>query len=156
MSKNKYRKGYTLIELIIVIAILAIITSIVSLNVSKFRKTINKIQIESAINEARSILSFGKSYCRKNKVTGMIIININTNNFSFLVNEKGYEIKREIKSIYNLEINSNFPRGYINIDKDGYIKSSGTIGFNSNSYIGTIKIGVGNDIIGVSEVDIIE
>jgi len=154
VSKNKSRKGYTLIELIIVIAILAIITSIVSLNVSKFRKTINKIQIESAINEARSILSFGKYYCRKNKVTGMIIIN--TNNFSFLVSEKGYEIKREIKSIYNLEINSNFPGGYINIDKDGYIKSAGTIGFNSNSYIGTIKIGVGNDIIGVSEVDIIE
>lgn len=154
MSKNKYRKGYTLIELIIVIAILSIITSIVSLNVSKFRKTINKIQIESVINEARSILSFGKSYCRKNKVTGMIIIN--TNNFSFVVSENGHEIKREIKAIYNLEINSNFSGSYISIDKDGYIKSAGTIGFNSNSYIGTIKIGVGNDIIGVSEVDIIE
>ena len=154
MFKRKRKKAYTLIELVIVIGILAIISTIASLNINRLKNTVNKISLESTINEARSILTFGKHYCRKNRVNGSIVIH--ENRISFVVKERGYEITKIIANIDNIEINSNFSNGSSKIDTDGYIKSAGTIVVKKGNYYGEIKIGVGNDIIGISEVDIIE
>jgi len=148
------KKAYTLIELVVVLGIMIIIASITSLNVGKIKNTINKISLEESINEARSILSFGKSYCRKNRVHGMIVIS--ENRLSFIVQENDYKIDKSTELKGNLEVNSNFEKGRSIINKDGYISLAGTIVLKLGNSYGEIKIGVGNDIIGVSEVDIIE
>ena len=152
MSKKK--KGYTLIELIIVLGILTITFSIVLMNISSMRNTIYKITLDESVSEVRSILSLGKTYCRKNGVNGMIVIY--DNKLAFVVKERGYEINKSTEGKTGLEINSNFSQGYSGIDKDGYIKSAGRIVVKIGKSYVEIKIGVGNDIIGVSEVDIIE
>lgn len=150
----KKKKAYTLIELVVVLGIMIIIASITSLNVSKVKNTISKISLEESINEARSILSFGKNYCKKNRVNGSIVIS--ENNLSFIVEERGYEIYKSTELKGGLEVSSNFERGQSRIDKDGYISLAGTIVVKLGNSYGEIRIGVGNDIIGVSEVDIIE
>lgn len=150
----KKKKAYTLIELVVVLGIMIIIASITSINVSKIKNTINKISLEESINEARSILSFGKNYCRKNRVNGNIVIS--GNRLSFIVKERDYEINKSTELKGNLEVNSNFTKGESRISKEGYISSAGTIVIKLGNSYGEIKIGVGNDIIGVSEVDIIE
>lgn len=150
----KKKKAYTLIELVVVLGIMIIIASITSLNVSKVKNTINKISLEESINEARSILSFGKNYCRRNRVNGSIVIS--ENNLAFTVEEKGREIYKSTELKGSLELNSNFKDGKSEIDRDGYITLAGTIVVKLGNSYGEIKIGVGNDIIGVSEVDTIE
>ena len=136
------------------LGIMIIIASITSLNVSKVKNTINKISLEESINEARSILSFGKNYCRRNRVNGSIVIS--ENNLAFTVEEKGREIYKSTELKGSLELNSNFKDGKSEIDRDGYITLAGTIVVKLGNSYGEIKIGVGNDIIGVSEVDTIE
>lgn len=150
----KKKKAYTLIELVVVLGIMIIIASITSLNVSKVKNIINKISLEESINEARSILSFGKNYCRKNRVNGTIFIS--ENNLSFTVEEKEREIYKSMELKRSLEVNSNLKNGRSAIDRDGYITLAGTIVVKLGNSYGEIKIGVGNDIIGISEVDIIE
>lgn len=150
----KKKKAYTLIELIVVIGILIIIASITSLNISKIKNIVNKISLEESINEVRSILSFGKNYCRKNRVNGLIVTS--ENKLFFIVNEKDYEIDKSTELKGGLEISSNFKEGHSRINKEGYISSAGKIIIKLGNSYSEIKIGVGNDIIGISEVDIIE
>lgn len=152
--KKKIKSGYTLIELIIVLGILLIISTIVSLNSSKFKNIVSKIEVESSRNEVRSLISFGKSYCRKNRVNGSITVY--ENNLNFNVVEPGYTITKEAISVEGLKFTSNVKENDFKIDKEGYIKTAGTIVIKSGKYYSEITIGVGNDIIGVKEVDTIE
>ena len=84
------------------------------------------------------------------------MIVISENRLSFIVQENDYKIDKSTELKGNLEVNSNFEKGRSIINKDGYISLAGTIVLKLGNSYGEIKIGVGNDIIGVSEVDIIE
>ena len=73
--------------------------------------------MEESINEARSILSFGKSYCRKNRVHGMIVIS--ENRLSFIVQENDYKIDaRSIKVIrrYTVSFECNYDGEYKEVE----------------------------------------
>ena len=68
------KKGYTLIELIIVLSIMLIFSSLASLGYNFYKNSVEKIKLESTALEVRELLSFSKAYCRKNEITGNILV----------------------------------------------------------------------------------
>lgn len=154
------KKGYTLIELIIVLSIIAVISSITTINIVKFKEKMEIIEFNSVANEVKSLLSFGKAYCRKNKVSGQILVGNNRKTITFEVTNKNFPITKTIKLNKDIEVGSNFKVSSSitsdnnNITDEGYIKSAGTITLThkSNKRI-NITVSVGNDIIRSYESD---
>lgn len=148
------KKGYTLIEIIIVLSIIAVISSITMVNVVKFKEKIDIIEFNSMANEVKSLLSFGKSYCRKNKVAGQILVGSDRKTITFEVTNNDFPITKTIKLNNDIEIGSNFnvssslTSNSNNITDEGYIKSAGTITLTHKSKKRiNITISVGNDIV---------
>lgn len=75
MSKNR---GYTLLELMVVISIILIISSLGLKIKNSIDKVMNEARMESSINDICNILSFGKYYCKVNSIEGVIEINRDT------------------------------------------------------------------------------
>ncbi|MGG7143667.1 pilus assembly FimT family protein [Clostridium nigeriense] len=154
------KKGYTLIELIIVLSIIAVISSITTINIVKFKEKIEIIEFNSLANEVKSLLSFGKAYCRRNKVSGQILVGSNRRTITFEVTNKEFPITKTIRLNKDIEVGSNFKVSSSitsdnnNITDEGYIKSAGTITLThkSNKRI-NITVSVGNDIIRSYESD---
>jgi len=154
------KKGYTLIELIIVLSIIAVISSIATINIVKFKEKMEIIELNSVANEVKSLLSFGKAYCRKNKVSGQILVGKNRKTITFEVTNNEFPITKTIRLNKDIEVGSNFKVSSSstsdnnNITYEGYIKSAGTITLThkSNKRI-NITVSVGNDIIRSYESD---
>lgn len=135
------KKGYTLVELIIVMAIL-IILLVPTLNLAKsYKTTINRIKGKSVINDLSNLISFSKHYCRHNKVIGKIEVNKIGGEAIFKdMSGRG----KVIKCIY-------LPEGFVfktvnllNVTTEGYIQSD-TIRFldnDKNAYKLTISTGI--------------
>ncbi len=94
MSKNR---GYTLLELMVVIFIILIISSIGLKMKNSIDKIINKVRMESCVNDIYNILSYGKYYCKINNVEGVIEINKDVGQIVLYEDVKGGKtIKRTI------------------------------------------------------------
>ena len=77
------KRGYTLIELIIVLAIIAILM-LPTLNISKsYREVIGRVKGKSIMNEISNLLSYSKYYCRHYDSYGVIEINSNEGKITF-------------------------------------------------------------------------
>lgn len=139
MSNNK-KKGYTLIELIVVVFILCILAGISSLSFNIMNSTINTLKVNYAINDITNFLSYSKYYCKNNNVNGVIFLRKEGN--------------MELKSVYNNITSSekiSLPKGLkfttnyqINCNSDGVL-SSDTIYFydkDNKGYKITISVGV--------------
>ena len=69
------KRGYTLIELIIVLAIIAILM-LPTLNISKYyREVAGRVKGKSIINEVSNLISYSKYYCRHYNSYGLIEVN---------------------------------------------------------------------------------
>lgn len=149
------KKGFTIIELIVVLSIIAIFSSIVIINVGKVKEKLDDIEFKNLEAEVKSLLSFGKAYCRKNKVPGKIIIGLERKSIEFAVTDSRAPIKKvlnlsngfEVGS--NLMVSENLKEDANNISDEGFIKSAGTITIINKSKTKSINItiSVGNDII---------
>lgn len=147
------KKGYTLIELIIVLAIISLISSIAMVNIIKVKEDLEVIEFKNSANEVKSLLSFAKAYCRKNKVPGQIVIGSDKKTIVFEVSDKNYLFKKIVILSKNIEVGSNFKvsssetSSNNNVTDEGYIKSAGTItlSYKNNKKI-KITVSVGNDI----------
>ena len=148
------KRGYTLIEVIIVLSIISLFSSITVINVGKFKDKMDDIEFKNVGYEIKSLLSFGKSYCRKNRVAGKIIVGNDRKTIKFEVTNSSFPISKTIKLNDDMEIGSNFnsasdiKKDENNINDEGFIKSAGTIILiNKNNKRIEITISVGNDII---------
>ncbi|MBD7916584.1 prepilin-type N-terminal cleavage/methylation domain-containing protein [Clostridium sp. Sa3CUN1] len=154
------KKGYTLIEVIIVLSIISLISSIAIVNISKVKENLEVIEFKNSANEVKALLSFAKAYCRKNKVHGQIIVGSDRKTIAFEVSDKNHSFKKIIKLSKNIEVGSNFKvsssitSANNNVTDEGYIKSAGTITlmYKNNRKI-EITISVGNDISRTYESD---
>lgn len=151
------KKGFTLIELIITLNILVLLTTVTFTSI----KAYNNRKINSKVNrysyEIKSLLSYGKSYCRKYKSNGNFFIDTKDNVFVLQVVEKEKALKRVVYLEEDFSLLYNYKGNSIGINKDGYIKDACTISLTyKDKVVKEIKIGVGNDIIGVTEGDAIE
>lgn len=151
------KKGFTLLELIITLNILVLFTTITYTSVRAYNNRKINTKINNYTYEIKTILSYGKSYCRKHKALGNIYIDLNENIFKFEVVEKNKEIKKVIYLDKDFSLFTNFSRKSNYISKEGYINEAGTISLKyKEKVVREIKIAVGNDIIGVAEGDSIE
>lgn len=143
------KKGYTLIELIVVLSIITIFSSIVVINIGKVKEKMYDIQFKNLEAEVKSLLSFGKSYCRKNKVPGEIAIGLDGKTILFQVTGIKAPIIKRISFGEDIEVlsNINSSGNSNNITQEGYIKSAGTITIKGKKKRTEITISVGNDII---------
>ncbi|WP_300380786.1 prepilin-type N-terminal cleavage/methylation domain-containing protein [Clostridium sp.] len=151
------KKGFTLIELIITLNILVLITTITSTSIKAYKNRKTNININKYTYEIKTLLSYSKSYCRKYNANGNLFINIKENSFKFSVIEKDNPIEKTIYIPNGFSVISNYKGNSFYVSKEGYIKEAGTISLIYNGKtVKEIKIGVGNDIIGITEGDIIE
>lgn len=142
------KKGYTLIELIIVMAILSILL-VPTLNLTKsYKTTINRIKGKSVINDLSNLISFSKYYCRHNKVNGKIEINKIQGGAIFKdMSGRG----KVVKSIY-------LPDGFefktinsLNITTEGHIQSGTIRALDDEGNIYKLTIPVGVDTVNIYE-----
>lgn len=151
------KKGFTLIELIITLSILLLFTTITSTSIKAYNNRKVDIKINKYAYEIKTLLSYSKSYCRKHKVNGSLFINIKENSIKFFILEKNNHFEKFIYLEHKFSLASNYKGNTFIISKEGYIKEAGTISLMYNGkVVREIKIGVGNDIIGVTEGDVIE
>lgn len=146
------KKGYTLIELIIVLSIMLLLSNLALLGYRSYKNSAEKIKLESTALEVRDLLSFSKAYCRKNEIIGNISVELDKKSIYFTVDDKKAQIKKIIKLEDGIEIGSNF-KGNNTVNEEGFITKAGTINIRS-SYLNKfleLKISVGNDIIRVSD-----
>ncbi len=149
------KKGYTIIELIVVLSIITIFSSIVIINVGKVKERLDDIEFKNVEAEVKSLLSFGKAYCRKNKVPGQIIIGLDRKTIKFAVTgslspiTRVINLENGIEVGSNLKVSENLKQDANNISDEGFIKSAGTITITNKSKSKSIDItiSVGNDII---------
>ena len=149
------KKGYTLIELIVVLSIMAIFSSMVVINIVKVKERLEYIEFKNLEAEVKSLLSFGKAYCRKNKVPGQIIIGSDRKTIKFIVTDRYSAITKVINLGNDIEVGSNFKisenlkQDANNISDEGFIKSAGTITITNGNKTKSIDItiSVGSDII---------
>lgn len=148
------KRGYTLIEIIITIAIISILTSVVSLGSNYYKKTSDKIKNQAILTEVKEFLSFAKSYCREKNESGKISISSESDRMIFWVN---YKLIKEIEFKNDFKIGGNFNNGIIDINNEGFITKYGTISIYKNTdYIGIITIAVSIDTTRIYENDILE
>ena len=77
------KRGYTLIELVLVLAIITILM-LPTLNISKsYREAIRRVKGKSIINEISNLISYSKYYCRHYDSYGLIEVNSNEGKITF-------------------------------------------------------------------------
>lgn len=75
-SKNK---GFTLIELILVLGIVSVLLSFSLINIGGYRKLNNKIDTDFFSNSLLNYINNSKGYCRDNNIGGYIYFDIERN-----------------------------------------------------------------------------
>lgn len=146
--------GYTLIELIIVLSIISLLASVGFSGGKYFKNKTESLKLQNNVYEVKSLLSFAKSYCRKNKVIGNIIISKNKKDVAFEVTDRNYNFKKMLVLDDDTYVASNFQDGTNKVNSEGFITKAGTItlSYKNNKFV-EISISVGNDIIRVKEAD---
>lgn len=140
------KKGFTLLELIVSMAIIAIISSITILSVKNTCKLQNTIDVESTKRGILNIVLNSKDYCYCNKVSGHLLFDLGNEEIRFYDDSKRpikivyrYTLPQEIKLV---SINSSY--SMINIGREGGLEDACTIYFKDrykNSYTVTICVG---------------
>lgn len=165
------KKGYTIIEIVIVLAIFTVLLG-GSLRLLKvIEKTKSELILDNSVYEVKALLSFSKSFCRKNKIFGNIVIDSTRNEVKFTVIDTGApvdkRITRTIKLKNSVKISTNISDKVATVNESGFITKAGTIEFKYNEVnIRKITISVGvdtitdkditGDIIGVNNEELVE
>jgi prepilin-type N-terminal cleavage/methylation domain-containing protein len=77
------KRGFTLIELIITMSVMAVIGSEMAFGVTSYYKAVNKYNVQFAENSILGIISNAKQYCREKNKSGYILFNTINNDISF-------------------------------------------------------------------------
>lgn len=72
-------KGFTLIELVIVIGMISVFLSFSLINISNYRKLNNNIDVELFSNSLLNYINNSKEYCRDNNIGGYIYFDVERN-----------------------------------------------------------------------------
>ena len=141
------KSGYTLIELVAVMAILSILLGGGFTLINSLNKIKKEIEVEDAVYRVYSILSYGKAYCRKNFSDGSIIIDEGGNSIMFKYRDKIMKVEN-LPSYISLSRPPKEPK-VINVSDKGYLDSAGSLNIDYENRRETITISVGIDDINI-------
>ena len=143
------KRGYTLIELIIVLAIIAILM-LPTLNISKsYREVIGRVKRKSTMNEISNLLSYSKYYCRHYDSYGVIEINSNEGKITFKDTSEKSKIIKTILLEEGFKFTSN---NSFDVSKIGHILKSDTIRIiDKEGKVYRVTISTGVDTVNIYE-----
>lgn len=119
------KKGFTLMELITVMAMISIIYGISYINISSFKKAENKIEYENTNNLILSFMNNSKLKCKSMKRPGYIYFDQVNQELHFQTSYKIIDIFRFPRGFKIAGIN--FPGNKLSINSLGYSCSAGTL-----------------------------
>lgn len=142
------KKAYTLIELIIVMAIMSIlILSTVKLS-SSYKHNVNRIKAKGFVNELSNIISFGKHYCRHYDSYGLIEINKTKGQVKF----KDISLKSKVIKSITLPDGFKFTTtSSLNINTTGHIDSDTVRIIDEKGILYKLTISTGVDTVNIYE-----
>ncbi|WP_297713268.1 prepilin-type N-terminal cleavage/methylation domain-containing protein [Clostridium sp.] len=142
------KRGYTLIELIIVLAIIAILM-LPTLNISKsYREAIGRVKGKSIINDISNLISYSKYYCRHYSSYGVIEINSSKGKIIF----KDTSGKSKVIKTITLEEGFRFvSNNSLSVNKVGHIQSGTIRIMDENSKLYKVTISTGIDRVNIYE-----
>ena len=142
------KRGYTLIELIIVLAIISIIM-LPTLNISKYyREVAGRVKGKSIINEVSNLISYSKYYCRHYNSYGLIEVNSSEGKIIF----KDTEGKSKVIKTITLEDGFKFTsNNSLSINKIGHIQSDTIRIIDKEGKVYKVTISTGVDTVNIYE-----
>lgn len=142
------KRAYTLIEIIIVLAIIAIL-SLPIFNLSKsYNESISRVKAKGLINEISNFISYSKYYCRYNERIGVIEVN-NTNG---KVTFKDITHKSSLVKTMLLQDGFKFVSNIsLNVNKLGHVESDTIRIMDKEGKIYRITISTGVDTVNIYE-----
>lgn len=138
------KKGFSLIELLVVMTIIVIAASISLLSISKYNSIKNGVDLNMTESSILGIINYGKQYCREKEKPGFVLFDLINNDIGFYNQNREIESFKLPKDIKIESINTNSNR--IDIDKFGITSDAGTIllrDSKNNLFIITINVGAG-------------
>ena len=130
------KKGFTLVELIVVLSLILIISSFSFVSLNSFLETKNNIKTKEFLYEVEDMLTYGRSYCMNNDISGRFNM-IENKNTQELIFEIGKGVIRKVEYDKTLEVyekNKVYPLSIvINIESNGSIKSKTIYLINKNN-----------------------
>lgn len=147
-------RGYTLIELIAVISIILILLGGGFTVINMLDSIKRQVELEDAVYEVNSILSYAKAHCRKNYSGGSVVIDTVNNTIAFKArdeNNVSVYIKKDVLPS-SVKITAPTIEGsLIDVSNKGYLNKAGTILITSKNETRKISISVGNDHIWIKD-----
>jgi len=121
------KKGFTLIEVVVVISIMTILFGYSLLNLRSFNRIENNIEVQLFGNTLVDFVINSKKYCKDNNLSGYIYFITNKNSAQFCC---GTNVIGSVKLPVNFsELSVNRTGGKISIDNKGFSKDACTIKF---------------------------
>ncbi len=142
------KRGYTLIELIIVLAIIAILM-LPTLNISKsYIEVIGRVKGKSIINDISNLISYSKYYCRHYGSSGAIEINSSKGKITF----KDTSGRSKVIKTITLEEGFRFiSNSSLSINKIGHMQSGTIRIMDKNGELYKVTISTGVDTVNIYE-----
>jgi len=127
------RRGFTLIEMILVIAIMSIIGGSSAISVRYYKVLKNKIDAQYYCTAVVSFINNSKMYCRENSCSAIIVFDIEKNemilkNGTAMVSKLAFSNKITLDRVIGGEGSAN-----INIDRKGNSSDAGSIYLTDNN-----------------------
>lgn len=142
--KTNKKKGVTLIEVLVVVGMIMVLSSVTLMSSKKTKDYINTIDVATTENEILSFIDLSKMYCRSFCVDGSITIDVKNKAFIF---------REGMRIIYKYLLPTNFQlkdvitsnvKNKIYIDSYGFTTDACTITFfdrNKKTYDISITVG---------------
>jgi len=129
------RRGFTLIEMILVIAIMSILVSFSVISLSYYKSIKNKIDADFFCNATVGFINNSKMYCRENSCSATITFDLAKNEIKLenglnMINKLVFSNKITLYEVEGRRTNSD-----IIIDKDGFSNDACTIILKDNNLI---------------------
>lgn len=148
------RKGFTLIEIILVLAIMSTIGGVSIVSIKYYKTVKNKVDGDYYCNAVLNFINNSKAYCRENYCSAIIYIDINKNEIR-LVN--GINVVKKLMLTNKMKIDRATGRlsntdVFIIVDKNGYTNDACTIILKDNNSIEhEITMRVGTSYVKIKE-----
>lgn len=136
------KKGFTLIEIIISIAIILTVTAFGLIKGADYNKTKNKLDVSLCKSMILALINDGKEYCRRMDSGGYLYFDLSLQTVNFYCQGRKVDRFYIPKGVRIYSINSSYNK--INIDRNGFTADACTITLkDNNNLLNTITICVG-------------